>query len=615
MKRKSKEGLQKLLPGQEIYLDDKDKKELTEEICDMVRDVINSRNKSGGFKDNLITWRKNYEMIAGEKTFPWAGASNLKEPVTEIATDATWSRLDRSLLAYSPLFLVSPYDLTSDDLKLSARKYEHFIDFDIRNNIKPMKVLSDFLFCCTLDGVGVLKVNWLTKAYQLLARRGRKIIIYNSPQISLIDILDMFFPIHAKTIDDSWAAQRIWLSYYDVLIRKERFGYKIPPNLGDIETKDDKDDYEREIDDIEGVQGQRYSGRNPYDNRYPVVEWWGTRRIGTKFVPIVATVFLRERHLARIIVNPFFNLIKPFVIGSGWPRPNRIIGRGMGQKLMHLQSEIDTIHNQRIDKVTLKLAPIFKQRRGALSPDEQEFYPLKFFEMEDLNDVQEWILSDVPFSSYQEERLSHSLAEKSSGVSDYTLGRESSVIQTRATARGTLAIIQEGDKKFDKAVQNISVSFVELMQKLDVLYKENLNDDIPIPELKDILTPEEIAERYVFEFKPSKLTINKEVRQQKEMQMFAMLMDNPLMAGNVELLIHATKELLHNFEKPNIAQLIDESDFVRRLVEISRVTQEISLLQGIGNLMQLRAQLMALQQGTPPMPAPGGAPPPGGPPL
>ncbi len=427
----------------------------------------------------------------------------------------------------------------------------------------------------------------------------------------------MFFPVNAKTIDDSWAAQRLWLSQYDLLIRQEKFKYKVPPNLGDIETKDDKEEYEQGIEEIEGIQSHKYSTRNPYDTKYPIVEWWGTRRIGTKFIPIVATVFLRERYLARLIVNPFFNLIKPFIIGSGWPRPNRIIGRGMGQKLMHTQSEIDTIHNQRIDKVTLKLAPIFKQRRGALSPDEQEFYPLKFFEMDDLNDVQEWILSDAPASSYQEETLSHNLAEKSSGVSDYTLGRESSVVQTRATARGTMAVIQEGDKKFDKMVQNINVSFVELIQKLDVLYKENLSDDIPIPELKDILTPEEIAEHYVFEFKPSKLTINKEVRQQREMQMFAMLMDNPLMAGNIELLIHATKELLYNFEKPETARLIEESDFVKKLVETSRITQEINILQATGNLMQLQMQLMALQQPPPPQGGPqaeGGMalPPPGG---
>lgn len=603
---KKRDDILVLNPGQVISFSEDEEKKLVHTICDLVGEILLSRKK---LTENLITWRKNYEMVADEKSFPWQGSSNLKEPVTEIAVDAIWSRLDRNLLAYDPLFLVEPFFSDDEDLKHSARKYERFIDWDFDNNIlNAYKVLSDWLFSSTLDGCSFIKLSWLRKVYALRSRAGKKIIIRDAPQFSYLDLLDVIFPAHAQFVDETYIAQRLWLSLNDLIIRKEKFGYKIPDGLGEWVSKEDKDEFEREVFSVEGIEQPRKY--NPYLPSHMLFEWWGEYRIKGKLIPIVATVFYKERKLARAIINPFRNLIKPFVSISVWPRPGRILGRGIGQKLMHLQAEIDTIHNQRIDATTLRIAPMFKMREGALSPDDQEFYPLKFFELQDLNDVQEWQLSEVKASGYQEEVILHGLAEKSTSVSDYTLGRESSVLQTRATATGTLAVIQEGDKKFDKKVQNVSIGFKELINKVDILYKENMSRDVPIPDLKDILTPEEIGERYKFEFKPSKLTINREVRQQKDLQILSIFSQNPVLAQNLSFMKKVARELLTTFEKFELAKYIDEDKTIKTMEQVQDMGIAIQYLQSVMALLAAQQQVSGggAPPGTPPE-APPGAPP------
>ena len=59
-----------------------------------------------------------------------------------------------------------------------------------------------------------------------------------------------------------------------------------------------------------------------------------------------------------------------------------------------------------------------------------------------------------------------SYAERTSGISDPQLGRESQSLGSRATATGTLAMIQEGNRRFDLNVRDIRESGGEIGRRV-----------------------------------------------------------------------------------------------------------------------------------------------------
>jgi len=114
-------------------------------------------------------------------------------------------------------------------------------------------------------------------------------------------------------------------------------------------------------------------------------------------------------------------------------------------------------------------------------------------------------------------------AERASGISDPQLGRESQSLGSRATATGTLAMIQEGNRRFDLNVRDIreSLSIVgrrvlELNQRFrprGTSYFVEGEDGKFVEQVLD-LPPEFSAAKLAVELTASTATINRETEKQ-----------------------------------------------------------------------------------------------------
>jgi hypothetical protein len=114
-------------------------------------------------------------------------------------------------------------------------------------------------------------------------------------------------------------------------------------------------------------------------------------------------------------------------------------------------------------------------------------------------------------------------AERASGVSDYQLGRESSVAGSRATATSTMALIQEGNRRFDlnirdardvlSAVGRDIIFLNQVFRSRGLAYMVQGSDGLLTDKALD-LPPEFSTAKVAVELTATTATINREMEKQ-----------------------------------------------------------------------------------------------------
>ena len=166
-------------------------------------------------------------------------------------------------------------------------------------------------------------------------------------------------------------------------------------------------------------------------------------------------------------------LIRPFL-----KRPGVIYGKGIPELVRHLHKEMNIIHNQRIDAGNMVIAPFFFYRAASgMDPEEITVKPATGIPLDDPQ-------RDVFFPNYNASRLSVSfqeesilmdLVEKLTFLTPAMLGRETA---NRPTARGTLAVIAQGEQKFGLLAARMGKIISDLISDTRNDYEENLPEGI-----------------------------------------------------------------------------------------------------------------------------------------
>jgi len=112
------------------------------------------------------------------------------------------------------------------------------------------------------------------------------------------------------------------------------------------------------------------------------------------------------------------------------------------------------MYNLLVDNFKVATMHVLKGKKGAGLRSDTKIYPLKLFLLNNPDDLQSMQLG-TPFTLNPHfPRAIWELGERRAGVSDYALGRESAISSGRATATGTLALIQEGQRRFDLTISD-----------------------------------------------------------------------------------------------------------------------------------------------------------------
>jgi hypothetical protein len=199
--------------------------------------------------------------------------------------------------------------------------------------------------------------------------------------------------------------------------------------------------------------------------------------------------------------------------------------------LDQLQEEISTIHRQRIDNATLANMRMIVTSRAieGLRPGDP-LYPGKVIRASSTDDVKPLQLTEVYPSTFTNEQVSMTLAERVSGVNEAMLGRALPVTRTTATAQ--IQLLEENRQRFELAIRRARRVIGKAGEMIydqfhqfgtGGLAQEWLGDRGLIVEELFRMPRERVVAGFAVNVVPTTARVNRQIEMQSNLQLFQLL--------------------------------------------------------------------------------------------
>jgi len=489
-------------------LTDEQKKEVVAHVKKLIDDCEAARS---GWKDIRIECLKLNDGVREPKSDPWDNCSNIS-----VMAAPTHARLMHSKLMPSVWNenLIYWQPVSNDDI-MNVENVRKFMNWIIRRELKLADLVDDIVNDLIINGTVALKVRFDTE-YRYVRDKDNpgkyKEISHKKAVIDNVPIDDVFLPYLWKGVDESeFIAQNIWLRLPEIKALRNDGKLNITEaDLDKLEGKIDElsgkgEGIDKTKADIEGTQ-ESYSFKVSYPIR--LIECYLKWYIDGKMVESVFMIdynndiYMSGKPLTA--VSPIGR--RPWVIGQFIRRTNRPYGISLIEAIRGLAHELDAIHNQRIDAGSISIAPWGVYRSASsFRPQKVQISPGAMIPVDDINDVKIVQFQGNFVNSFQEERIIIEYIEKLTTTSAYQMGRESDIVKSRATATGTMAIIQQGEQAYTllglRCQRIISKMLTKILQAYQCFMPSGLADRIVGDDagkllFPDGLTPEEIDGGY-----------------------------------------------------------------------------------------------------------------------
>lgn len=471
------------------------------------------------------------DPLTSRKTFPWDGAANLVVPLVGITVDSIVARIINTIFAVQPFW--SAQALVKD-LEPVVHPLQDFMEWSRINELDMYMQIRSWIVEVVKHGWAYLKVYWESFTQRTFvisggaARPMDKIV--RRPQVKHVLLADIVCQagIEDELGQAEWLAHRIRLTDGQLRWRKHDRVYQDVDKI--LAHKAEMTPMEEKVLENE-LEKEAPRSRDKLNTLYEI---YADLPLGGSElpVPVMITYHHETKTIARCVYNPDVMGERPFKKGKFIDREGKRDGIGISRQLALLQDEISTLHNQQVDNATLANTRFFIGRRGVVR-NGTKVWPGRFLTVPDpARDVTTIQMADVYPSMRQLETSCLAYSERRSGVADYQLGRESNVMGNRATATGTLALIQEGNRRFDLNVRDVRDCLGAVGKKLLLLNAQFRpsgmayfvkGQDGELVEQVLNLPDEFLADGIGMELTASTATINREIEKQGLMAMMGTL--------------------------------------------------------------------------------------------
>lgn len=436
------------------------------------------------------------------------GRSNLFIPRTYEQIDTLRSRIMKSLLSSRPYidFIPKPTQLElvdSEVLKkrdLNAQIAAALVDTQLESNKYP-SLLYDYSTSLLIFPAAILGVGWRYEKRKLKTRVPKTVtvqdpitgqvigqstemvtemqerVLYDGNQIVNIDFFDFWPDPRGYNLDSCrFVWHREWLTQEQLENRLALLEKAINEEQGEKSGELYDFDVERargfegeegrwqrmvEVDLApESDQGSWAKEEAKGGYLFEILHYWEDYR---------HAIIVNREQLVYDGVNPYYmHHSKPFVVASYEPLPNEFYGRSAVEFMKHLQHELNTHRNQRIDNVSFVLNKMWMKRRDA-DIDESQLVsrPFGIIEVDDIErDLKEMTMNDVTSSSYNEEVILKQDMENVLGVPAVVRGADTT---KRETATEVVTKTGNASIRFDTKIMLFdSLAIRELARKMDL---------------------------------------------------------------------------------------------------------------------------------------------------
>jgi len=506
-----------MIPGMHIDFSEGEKTRLIDYIHRELNEALDEHNDR---EYRLLEWDKAYagEPKQAKRNFPWPGAANVEIPLIGITVDSIVARIINTVFAMEPFWTIRGLNKNTDKM---ARPLQDYIEWSRRHEFDLYKAVRSNVIELVKYGWSWYKYGWevYTKPQYITGPDGlavRKDEVIRRPNIYHVLNRDVITQAGVEDeVQAEWLCHRVRLTDNQMRLRQFDGVYAFDLDKT-IKMKEDASEYH------ESLKPSRMSsthGVEKLNTIYEVyVEW---PYLDDVPVPIVIAYHRETRQVGRAVFNayPFRPLKKIKFI----EREGQLEGMGIAKRLWQLQEELSTLHRQQIDNSTLANTRFFVGRRNVVRSNTQ-IWPGRVLLVNDPSkDLIPYQMGDIYQSQGMLESRALAYSERASGVSDYQLGRESSTAGSRATATSTLALIQEGNRRFDLNIRDMreSLSHVgrdiillnQMFRPKGIAYFVQGQDGQYTEALLN-LPPEFSVAKLAVELTATTATINKEIEKQ-----------------------------------------------------------------------------------------------------
>ncbi|GEM_PF-6367584 len=602
-------ALSGVIPGAPVHLTADDRKWLSQYLASELEEALQVHELKLEWIDESNRLYLG-DPLTSRKTFPWDGAANLVIPLVGITVDSIVARIINTIFAVQPFWSAQAL---IKDLEPVVHPLQDFMEWSRTNELDLYAQVRSWIVEVVKHGWGYLKIYWESFTQRGFAiERGAaraKDRIIRRPQIQHVLLADIICQagIEDELNQAEWISHRIRLTDGQLRWRKHDQVYtevdKILAHKAEMTPMEEKV-LENELEK---------EATRPRDKLNTLYEIYADLPVGGSDlpVPIMLTWHHETKTIARCVYNPDIMGRRPFKKGKFIDREGKRDGLGISRQLCLIQEEISTLHNQQVDNATLANTRCFVGRRGVVR-NGTRVWPGRFLTVPDpARDIVALQMADVYPSMRQLETSCLAYAERRSGIADYQLGRESNVMGNRATATGTLALIQEGNRRFDLNVRDIRDCLGGVGKQLLLLnaqfrpsgmaYFVKGQDGELIENVLN-LPDEFIADGIGMELTASTATINREIEKQGLMSMMGTL------TQYYQQLIQISGIAMNPQTPPPVQQLaLQMADGARYLMSMIVQTYEI---RAVDTLLppSLADQLEADSNANPPPGGPQGVP-------
>lgn len=384
--------------------------------------------------------------------------SNLPMLLGATFVDAVTARLMNTMNAYKPTFTVRATQ-TSDWVPV-AKSVEDLMEFKVQTEMDYYNALRRVVFETCRLGAGAMLAPWAVETEIVRVKRfgliPRDIPVITKQGIVCrgVPIRDILFPGGYYEVEDlPWWARYKRFSELD--LRMMKYDDYIPAeDLNTILKYKTSAPYSKNAEATKAAQVRAGEEESTVGMVHCLETW-------LKFDLQTLGVFARYKVLWHPESKKLLRVEKdtypkwPLFLFRYGPRDYGLLGLGIMEMANSYEDQMYALINLLIDNYKIATMQCLKGKKGSgLRPD-TKIYPGKLFLLDNPADLEAFALGQPFQLNPVFARLVMDLAERRTGISDYSLGRESQMASGRATATGTLALIQEGQRRFDLCIRDV----------------------------------------------------------------------------------------------------------------------------------------------------------------
>ena len=453
-------------------LDKGQKQEIVEYVKKLVDECKMGRS---GWEANLKEAMDIHAGVRPPKSDPWENCSNITTMATATHVKLMHSKLfpavwNENMVYWRPV--------SRDDIE-NADNVSKFMKWVVRQELRMGDQVDDALYDLIVTGTVAFKIRWDVEYRTVRDKNsatGYKEIARERAFVDSVPIDEVYLPSPWLGENKSeYIAQDIWKRLPEIKDLRERGHF--------VCTDEDIKKLEAHIEAQmpEGIRKSRddYTGIAAYNallnsHQIRLIECYTCCPLSdykkeSVFVTAYdAGVYMSGKPLTA--VSPTGN--RPWVIGQFIRRPGSPYGVGLPETMKGLAAELDAIHNQRIDAGSVMIAPFgFYRAASSFKPEKVQISPGAMIPVDDIKDVNVVQFQGNLATSFQEERVIIEYMEKLTATSAYQMGRESDIVKSRATATGTMAIIQQGEQAYTLLGIRAQRVFSKMLTKVLQMYQ------------------------------------------------------------------------------------------------------------------------------------------------